>query len=395
MANRYAQLIRTRGGPGFSAAAFFGRLPLSMGGIALVLLVVSYTDSYGVAGTVDATWALCGAFASPLIGRLVDRRGQSRVVGPQLVVHVAFVVALVALVVGGAPQWTWYVAAAISGAALPAVGSLVRTRWTYVLGAGPLIRTAYSWESVVDEFIFVIGPPAATICSVGLGAAQAVLFTMLLGAGGTTALIAQRRTEPPPSGLQRRTGPAVWRRPGIPPLLATMAVLGGVFAGIEVAVIALARSEGQTATAGLVLAGWSLSSMVAGLVVGGLHRNPPLGRQLLVSTVVMSLLLLPLPMTTGLTPVAVLLLLGGFAISPALIAGFQLVDQLVPTEQLTEGLTWIFAALSLGFALATALSGIVVDRSGPVAGFWVGIVAALLATLMALLGQRTFRPQPA
>jgi len=174
-----------------------------------------------------------------------------------------------------------------------------------------------------------------------------------------------------------------------------MAVLGGVFAGIEVAVIALARSEGQTATAGLVLAGWSLSSMVAGLVVGGLHRNPPLGRQLLVSTVVMSLLLLPLPMTTGLTPVAVLLLLGGFAISPALIAGFQLVDQLVPTEQLTEGLTWIFAALSVGFALATALSGIVVDRSGPVAGFWVGIVAALLATLMALLGQRTFRPQPA
>jgi len=362
-----------------------------MGGIALVLLIVSYTDSYGVAGTVDATWALCGAFVSPLIARLVDRRGQSSVVGPQLVVHITAVVALVALVVADAPRWTWYVAAAISGAALPAIGSLVRTRWTYVLPPGPLIRTAYSWESVVDEFIFVIGPPLATICSVGLGPAQAVLFTMLLGASGTAALLAQRRTEPPPSGIRTRTGPAVWRRPGLMPLMATMGVLGGVFAGIEVAVIALARGEGHTAAAGFVLAGWSISSMVAGLVVGGLHRGPPLGRQLLVSTTVMTALLLPLPLTTGLVPVAALLLLGGFAISPALIAGFALVDQLVPGTQLTEGLTWIVASLSVGFAVGTALSGIVVDQHGPDAGFWVGIAAAALSVVAAMVGQRWFR----
>ncbi len=362
-----------------------------MGGVALVLLVVSYTDSYGVAGTVDATWALAGAFVAPLIARWVDRRGQLAVVGPQLLVHIGFVIALVLLVVSGASRWTWYVAAAICGAALPAVGSLVRRRWTYVLPAGPLIRTAYSWESVVDELIFVIGPPMATLCAVGLGAPQAVLFTMLLGAAGTAAFLAQRHTEPPPSGISTRSGPPVWRLPGLLPLLATMAVLGGVFAGIEVAVIALARGEGHTGVAGFVLAIWSVSSMVAGLVVGGLHRGPPLGRQLLVATVAMTLLLLPLPLTSGLAPVAMLLLLGGFAISPALIAGFALVDQLVPAGQLTEGLTWVTASLSVGFAVGTALSGIMVDRHGPQAGFWVGIAAAALSVGFAVLGQPWFR----
>lgn len=391
MANRYGQLLRTPGGPAFSATAFLGRLPLSMGGIALVLLVVGYTDSYGVAGSVDATWALTGAFVAPLIARLVDRRGQLAVVGPQILVHIVAVVVLVSCIVFGAPRWTWYLAAGVAGAALPTMGTLVRARWTYVLTAGPLVRTAYSWESVVDEVIFVIGPPMATFCSVGLGAAQAMLFTMVLGATGTAGFLAQRRTEPPPSPAETHTGPAVWRMPGIVPLMGTMAVLGGVFAGVEVAVIALARGEGRTAVAGIVLALWSLSSMIAGLIVGGLRRNPPLGRQLLIGTAVLLALLLPLPFTTGLGPVTVLLLLDGFAVSPALIAGFALAEQLVPPSRLTEGLALIVASLSVGFATSTAVTGIAVDHRGPHAGFWVAIGAAALGVLLAVVGQRWYR----
>jgi hypothetical protein len=391
VANRYGQLLRTPGGPAFSATAFLGRLPLSMGGIALVLLVVSYTDSYGIAGSVDATWALAGAFVAPLVARMVDRRGQLAVVGPQVLVHIVFVIVLVSCIVFGAPRWTWYVSAGIAGAALPTMGTLVRARWTYVLTSGPLVRTAYSWESVVDEVIFVIGPPMATFCSVGLGAPEAMLFTMVLGASGTAGFLVQRRTEPPPSPAGAHTGPPVWRTPGIVPLLGTMAVLGGVFAGVEVAVIAMARGEGRTAVAGIVLALWSLSSMVAGLIVGGLHRSPPLGRQLLVATGVMVALLLPLPFTTGLGPVVVLLLLGGFAVSPALIAGFALAEQLVPASRLTEGLALVVAALSIGFATGTTVAGIAVDQRGPDAGFWVGITSAALSVLLALIGQRWYR----
>jgi predicted MFS family arabinose efflux permease len=366
-----------------------------MGGIALVLLVVTYTDSYGIAGSVDATWALTGAFLAPLVARLVDRRGQLAVVGPQILVHIVFVIVLVACIVFGAPRWTWYVAAGIAGAALPTMGTLVRARWTYVLATGPLVRTAYSWESVVDEVIFVIGPPLATLCSVGLGAAQAVLFTMVLGATGTAGFLAQRRTEPPASPPEGHTGPAVWRMTGIIPLLGTMAVLGAVFAGVEVAVIALARAEGRTAVAGIVLALWSLSSMVAGLIIGGLHRSPPLGRQLLVGTAVLMTFLLPLPFTTGLGSVTVLLLIDGFAVSPALIAGFALAEQLVPTARLTEGLALIVASLSVGFGTGTTVTGIAVDHHGPHAGFWVAIAAAATALVLAAIGQRWYGRLPA
>ena len=61
MASPYVQLLRTPHAWPFSLAGFFARLPLSMGGLALLLLMVDITDSYFLAGAVDATWILVGA----------------------------------------------------------------------------------------------------------------------------------------------------------------------------------------------------------------------------------------------------------------------------------------------------------------------------------------------
>ena len=42
------------------------------------------------------------------------------------------------------------------------------------LGDYDAVRTAFSWESVVDEFVFVVGPPLAALTAEAAGAPQAV-----------------------------------------------------------------------------------------------------------------------------------------------------------------------------------------------------------------------------
>ena len=95
MPNAYVELLRTPGGPAFSAAAFIARLPISMYGIGIVLLVEGETGRYGVAGGVAATFILAAAFGQPLLSRRIDRLGQARAAFPLLAVHVVAMAAMV------------------------------------------------------------------------------------------------------------------------------------------------------------------------------------------------------------------------------------------------------------------------------------------------------------
>src|SRR5215510_1783271 len=97
-----------------------------MGGLALLLMMVDITDSYFIAGAVDATWILVGALAAPTIAMLIDRYGQRRVIGPQICAFGLGVLTLLILAATEAPLWTFFVAAAVTGASLPVVGAVVR-----------------------------------------------------------------------------------------------------------------------------------------------------------------------------------------------------------------------------------------------------------------------------
>jgi len=359
-----------------------------MGGLALLLMMVDITDSYFIAGAVDATFILVGAFAAPGIAMLIDRFGQRRVIGPQIVVYVLGVCTLLVLAETEAPLWTFFVVAAVTGSALPVVGAAVRARWTYILGDSPLMRTAYSWESVVDEFVFVTGPPLAAGVAAAFSGAAALALTAVIGSLGTLALLAQRHTEPPARPASSSGGRLAIRYPGMPILLVVMFTLGVVFAGVEVTVIATAREGDNTAAAGVVLGLWSISSMAAGLVVGGLRRTPGLHIQLLAGSAATWLLLMPLFFVHSLVGIGAVLLFAGAGVAPALIAGFALASRLVPAATLTQSLTWASIAIGVGFALGSPASGLLVDHVSIRAGFWVGITAGFVATAAALLGLR-------
>ncbi|GLX62903.1 hypothetical protein KMU_09440 [Proteus vulgaris] len=64
----------------------------------------------------------------------------------------------------------------------------------------------------------------------------------------------------------------------------------------------------------------------------------------------------------------------------------SLIEKIVPENQLTEGMTWLFSGLNVGTAIGATLTGQLVDYSGVQSGVWVAIGASALVMLIAFIG---------
>ena len=383
MQNPYAALLRVPGGPAFSAASFVARLPISMLGIAIVLLVSSSTGRYGLAGAVSATFALAGALVQPRLSRYIDKYGQTRAVPPQVVVSSVSIVALIWLADSRAPSWVLFLVAFVAGAAYPNVGALVRARWSKVLSGRPELRTAYSLESILDEVIFVVGPPFVTLLAAGVGAGTALLSTVAFLVLGSIWLLAQRSTEPDPAGAGHADGPSAFSVPGLRVVTLVMVMLGGVFGSVEVVTVAFAGQRHRPEVAGLLLALYAGGSMCAGIVYGARPPRMPLRRQLLLLSIAVPFTVIAFPFVASIPGLAVLAFLAGVVVSPTLIASFQLVETLVPPEQLTEGLTWATTGITFGVSISAAVSGRLVDAIGTPHAYVAASVCGLLTAVAA------------
>src|SRR5215472_14347944 len=101
----YGDIFRVPGAWRFSMAGVIGRMPMAMFGLGTVLLISAATGKYGVAGAVSAVGSLGYAFSTPQIARLVDTRGQRRVLLPLLTVFAGATAALIVTVELHTPTW--------------------------------------------------------------------------------------------------------------------------------------------------------------------------------------------------------------------------------------------------------------------------------------------------
>lgn len=382
----YVDLLRRPGTLRFSSAGFVQRLPMSMLGLGVILFLTLRGESYALAGAVSAVGALATAAFGPFLSRYIDRYTQHRVlpaaVGFSVVMQTAFVV----LVLAGAPVWTWFVAFALGEAFVPNVGSLVRARWAYVLPESGEVRTAFALESVLDEIVFVTGPPVATALALGVVSWGAIGASILLLVVGTVLLVPQRATEPPAAGPEHHEGRAALLQPGVPLLFAMLILVGGIFGSYEVTVVAFAAERGASGLTGVLLGVYALGSAVGGLVLGARHLSAPLHHQLRAFTLALGVVAIPAPFVGSVWLLGLLSLVAGLAVAPTLITSFSLVERLVPPQRLTEGLTVLMAGLTVGFALATPTAGVIIDARGASAAFGLTTTCALLAAVVCLLG---------
>lgn len=381
-------MLTTSGAWPFVIAAFIGRLPLPMLTLGTIVLVQSRTGSYGLAGAVSATLAVSFAVAAPVAGWLADRRGQGRVLPASLAVHLASLASLVAAAQANAPRWALVAAAVPTGAAVPQLPAMVRTRWASLLGDDPALQTAYALESVLDEVVYILGPVIVTtlatqvLPAAGLGGA-AVLMTV-----GTLWFAALRGTEPAPSRPGRRRGPRAIAIPGLRVLAAVFVMTGTIFGTLEVVMVAFTTQQGARALAGPLLAAFAGGSLLAGLWYGSRDWRAPAPRRFLAALTALAAGTFLFVAATTIPQMAAASLAAGFAVSPALIAGFTLTERLLPGAVLTEGFAWLNAATGIGLASGSAAGGLAADAAGPRAAFLVAAAAALLAAAIAMLGQR-------
>lgn len=390
----YLEILRRPGAAKFTAAAFLARIPISMVALGIVLMVSELRGSYALAGIVAAAYTISSALLNPMGSRAVDRWGQMRVVRILVAVHALSLLLLAWASVAGADSLVLVALAIVSGSTQPATGALVRARWAHLLGPDIRLRTAFAFEGVLDELIFVIGPPLATFLAVALSAPAPVVASAVLVSLGATLLLVQRGTEPPVTGARRTGSGHPLRRMGVPSVLVVLVAIGGVFGSVDVATVALADEAGQRAAAGLILAAYAAGSMASALVLGsrsGSASDDRLPRQLLIASLALLIVTLPLLLRPTLLALALLVLLAGLAVSPVLITGFSLVEALVLPTQITEGLSWAISAIGLGVAASAAGTGWLVDQAGPQAGFLVTLGSALLVAAVALVGNGRVR----
>jgi MFS family permease len=390
----YRAVFAVPGTTGFFLAGFVGRMPLSMLGIGIVMMISQVTGRYGLAGALSATVALSGTALCPQVSRLVDRYGQRRVLRPVTAVTVLSVGALLVAVRARAPEWTLFACVLVTGAT-PSLGTMVRARWSLIYRDTPLLHTAYSLESVADEIVFVTGP----ILSIGLcttwfpeaGPLLAALFLLV----GAFALTAQRSTEPPPHPREHHGGGSALRSAGLRVLVATFVAVGTVFGSVDVTTVAFAEEQGHKAAASLVLATYASGSCLAGLVFGLLRPKKDATHRFLLGVCAMALSMIPPLLVGNLPSLAMVLFLSGLSIAPTMVTTVALVEQLVPRPKLTEGMTWTSTGLTFGVAIGASLAGAVTDASGARAAYAVPAVAAFAAVAVAVVGYRRLQePAP-
>jgi MFS family permease len=392
--SQYLEIFKIPGSRRFSAACFVGRWPMAMINLGIILVVTAATGSYAIAGSVSAVGSLCYAFTAPQLGRLADRLGQGRVLRRLIVVFTASTIAFIVCAELRAPLWTLFVTAALFVSTMPSLGSMVRSRWSALLGDSPLLHTAFSFESVADELIFVSGPALVTILATALVPVTGIAVAGALALTGTLLLVRQHDTEPAPHPRQHGGAKPI-STPGMPAIMMVFGWLGAMFGTIDLSTVAFATEHHHKPLAGLILGTYALGSATGGLWYGARKWRAPLHRRFLITLAGMVVGVAPMWAIPNVPVLFGVIFFCGLSISPTLIGGFSLIERKMRAGLLTEGMSLLSTAIGLGLAGGPPIAGRLIDSHGARWGYLFALTCGLLALASGLAGARGLGLRPA
>jgi MFS family permease len=375
------------------------RLPLTMLSIGLLVHARHVTGSFAAAGLVTGAYAIALGVGGPLLGQLVDRRGQTSVLVVSAGVAVPLLGAAAALPIG-APVAVVVALAIGIGLATPPVGACVRALFPGLVGDGQALRAAYSADAAASELTWIAGPPLALTLGAlwSTGAALAVAGVVLVAA--TVAFAAQpvSRAWQPSASDEPREGGAL-RTPAMRTLVMALVAVGALFGAVEVAVTAAAAHLGSTAAAGPLLGIWGAGSLVGGVLATRLGGGAQGAKGLTLVLVALTAgHLLLIPAAGSVLALGAVLLVAGAAIAPTYATAYALVDAAAPTGTVTEAFAWLATAIAIGASAGAACAGTLVDSAGPVAALALaggaGAAAVLITALRACTLDAPRAPAP-
>ena len=374
------------------------RLPEAMLGIGLLVHTRQLTASFATAGLVTAAYGLTVGVSGPVLGRLIDRRGQTLVLVASASLQ-SLLLGAIALAPRHASALVPLLLAVGIGLATPPVGACLRAQLPALVLDRAALSSAYARETAVVELTWVGGPPLV----LGLGAiwstGGALAATGLVLFVSTIAFAAQpisRARKPAHVSAPARGGSL--RSPAMRALTFALLALGVLLGADEVAITAVARAlSGSAASAAPLLALWAAGSFGGGLLLSRFGRGTGGAHGLTIglgALAVGHLALLPVAGSFG--GLATVLFVAGAAIAPTEAIAYAMVEGAAPAGTTTEAFAWLFTAMAVGSAGGAAAAGMLVARIGPTAAFTLGGGGCLLAALVTALRARSlsFEPVP-
>jgi len=369
-----------------------GRMPSAMAALAIALSVREAGAGYRLVGVATGVFAVAGAIGGPLLGRMVDRTGQPRVLVASAVVSGLGYV-LLALAPGSV--YGSLVGAVVAGAAAPPLEPCLRALWPELVAEGQ-VQSAYAVDAGAQEVVFIAGPLAvAGVAALG----PAPLALWLAGGLGLLGSLVMA-TARPSRDWRTRTRDVHWlgplRSPGLLLLLGALFGAGWALGGFNVFSVAYAEQHSVPGGAGLLMALSAFGALLGAVAYGTLRwtADAPLKAVALCAGMAVAYWLVAL--VPG--PAGVCLVAAGTGVffAPLLTVSFGLVGELAPDGTVTEAFAWLVTLIGAGIAAGSAVSGLLLAGSTLPAAAALGACGVTAgAVVLALSRRRLALPVPA
>jgi MFS family permease len=351
------------------SASVLARLPVGMGAVALVIFVHDRTGSFGAAGSAAGAFTIGLGLTSPLLGRLVDRRGPR----PVLIAFGGLTALALALVVvlpeAGAQTGAIVAAALVAGCSTPPVGGTLRHLWPRLVEPPDLVG-GYVIDSLLIEVFFVAGPLLTGLLAATVSPATPLIVAAGAGLLGTlwfASISTVSGIEPEPA--EHRTRAGALASPAIRLLVVTGVPIGVTFGVLDVVFPAFGADHGNSALGGPFVAAAAAGSAIGALLYGWQShrfRNPAQGS--VAVAIYQPLVVIPLLLADSNLAMFLLAPLTGSYIAPASNLRNQIAQAAMPPGTGTEAFTWLALSLTVGASGGAALAGPLVQSSGWQAG---------------------------
>lgn len=396
----YKAMLHTKCAVPFDIACLLMRLYSYMMNIGVVSMLTLAGYSFLDAGLTSSLIAVSIFIIAPRISKLIDERGQSKVIPVAAAIALLGLVSMLINVSLHSPVWLLYINAIFMGF-LPNAQAIARTRWAYLLRSGklgdaaPELRTVFSYEGVLDDVAFMFAPAFSIAMASNVAPIAGLVSGGIFFLVGITLLCLSKSTEPTPGWSDRgktdqpvkkaRTK-SIIRTSSIVLILFVLLFFTGAFYGVfDTASIALAEDLGNPNIASIGLVLGAIISMIVGFVFGMIRMNVAQYKQIVCFSALIGIAYGSMMLISSATSFIVVSCIGAMFYAPFLIVANATCERAVPGKHLTEAITWINAGMSCGIAIGPTLAGVVIDEFGSIACFDVGGAIALMIPLTAAL----------
>ncbi|MEI8034173.1 MAG: hypothetical protein WCH96_01725 [Betaproteobacteria bacterium] len=372
-------------------ASLLARLPVGMGGFAILLFVQQESASFAVAGMASALYVLGLASVAPFLGRMMDRAGPVLLLKLSAIIYPLWMLGLVALLEKRAPIFWIGVCSFGAGASLPQVTLCMRTLYPRVLAEASLLQTAYAIDSVLIESVFVLGPAFVSIFLAADFIAGAIWMAAISAALGTmwfirTPMIRDWSVR----GTQRKASVVrVLKEPGIIKLLLATFLYSAGFGFYEMGVTHFTNGLARPAMAGFALALASVGSGLGAIAYGARSWSWPLRQQFLLALILMAIGFVGLGVMMQMPESYFYLfmaanVLAGAPMASVIATQSQLLSRLAPEGMLAESFTWGGTALLVGISVGLQVGGWMAQSLSPLSILLAGGLGPVGAALCVL-----------